>query len=390
MQEEQNAGVMQQQEAVKANWAALQELTQTEETETVQQNQETAPDQTADTVDNPDPQGLNTEKDDESQDSDKTEEEKKDVENKEDKTESDPEKKTDENQETEFQLTADDIKDVPETFEDGTFRALAHELGVDLTEESFDAFKESFVPKTELEKVKQATIENIYAELKNPETVVALKMMEMGIPEDQAFAPTKQIDGWLSLEDSNLVRLNLENTEGWTPELIDAKMEELAADPKKLALAAGEIRIGLNHERKNIVETRNHLLQQYESQKQQLSMQRVAEEKAQFKNALNNASQFFGHSLTKEAKDAIIAKYDKGLYDNELKKADAQVTAILYKEYGDKLRKLIQNKASEDAKVDTRKKLLNTPPVSGKAGNMVKPTNQHDNNWGAILEDFKG
>lgn len=394
MPENQNAAETAQQEAVKANWGALQEdFSEVVVQEQVQQKQD---EKVAD-VDNAeknDTQDIDSKTDEDQQkEGDKeVKDEKKEETKIDDQKKSD--EKTDENQdqaEQEDIFKAEDIKDVPKIYEDGTWRGTAKDLGVELEEESFEAFKNAFVPKAELEKVQQVTLDNIYASLKQPETAVALKLMEMGVPEESVFAPTKEIDGYLAMEDTALVRADLQGQEGWTPDLIDAKIEELVGDPKKLALYAGELRIGLNQQKKNIVETRTKLLQQYDQQKQNVILQQKQQEATQFNEALDKLQTFMGKPVSKEAKEAIKAKHNSGLYDDVVNNADSKVAAIMYKEYGEKLAKLIQNKASEEAKVDTRKKLLNVPPVTSGQGKRVdtNANNQNDTNWGALLEDFK-
>jgi hypothetical protein len=382
MQENQQAAATAQQDAVKANWSAIIE----DHSEVVVEqpkddvSQETAAEK--DNLNTETPQDIEPVKPEETKP--ETEAVKEEV--KEEKKEETVTAESVAN--TDLALTAEDIAGVPQLYEDGTFRALAKELGVELQEESFDAFKEQFVPKTQLEEVKNLTIDNIFSGLK-PETVAALKLMEQGIPEEQVFAPTRQIESYLALDDAALVRADLEATEGWTPELIDHKIESLIAD-NKIALAAGEIRIGLNQQKNQITQTRTQLLQQYEQQKQNAILQQRQQESAQFTNALNNVSEFMGVPLTKEAKDAILIKYNNGLYENDLNAAQSKVAAILHNEYGAKLAKHIQNKASEAAKLETTKKLLNVPPVSSQTGKRVETTqnNQNDSNWGALIEGF--
>jgi hypothetical protein len=392
MSNEQIAGGMPQgNEPVKADWAAISEdfseveispaqntenqTGQADITNTDNADGETAPDS-----------GLNNEENTENKEG---EQENAEEANTEANTEAAKEGGEEGQESVSLELTADDITDAPKQYEDGTFSALAAEFGVDLPEESFEAFKENFVPKTELSKVREMTVESILSTLK-PETAAALKLIEQGIPEEQVFAPTREIDSYLSLEDAELVRKDLELTEGWTQELIDAKIEELVENPKKLQLAASEIRIALSHQRKDIIETRNIALQTYEQKRQEAALAAKQQEFNQIKEALNNVSEFMGVPVSKEAKDVIIAKYANGMYDDVVSKADSKVAAIMYKQFGEKLTKLIQSKAAEKAKLETTKKLLNVPPVSGKAGQKVMPAVQTDSNWGAILEDFKG
>ncbi|CAK0770532.1 hypothetical protein CCP3SC1AL1_510005 [Gammaproteobacteria bacterium] len=285
-----------------------------------------------------------------------------------------------------IEFKVEDIANVPQDYENGTFRALAKELGGEITEESFEAFKDNFVPRSELEKVQQLTMDNIYDSLK-PETATALKLLEQGWSEEQVFAPTREIDGYLGLGDAEIVRKNFEAMGDLTEEIIDNKMESLIEDPNKLKLEADEIRILLNREKKQIIENRNNTIQQFEQQRGSVALKQKEMERTQVTDALNKASAFLGVPLSTELKQALIKKYNNGLYDNDLNVATAKAEFILQKELGDKFAQHIRNKASADAKKKETSKLLNVPPVISSAGKKVDTTKQpNDNPWGALEE----
>ena len=285
-----------------------------------------------------------------------------------------------------IEFKVEDIADVPQDYENGTFRALAKELGGEITEESFEAFKDNFVPRSELEKVQQLTMDSIYDALK-PETATALKLLEQGWSEEQVFAPTREIDGYLGLGDAEIVRKNFEAMGDLTEDIIDNKMESLIEDPSKLKLEADEIRILLNREKKQIIENRNNTIQQFEQQRGSVALKQKEMERTQVTDALNKASAFLGVPLSTELKQALIKKYNNGLYDNDLNVATAKAEFILQKELGDKFAQHIRNKASADAKKKETSKLLNVPPVISSAGKKVDTTKQpNDNPWGALEE----
>lgn len=396
MPDQESASVTQQQDAVKANWGAVIEDYGEVKVETQQQSQEKDP-QKIDNEQGTEILDTKTEENKEEVKEEKKEEVKAEETKEEAKAETEEKKDEAKTENIETLLSAEDIKDIPKQFEEGSWGELGKDLGLEVKEDSHEAFvqsiKENFVPKAEYEKALSTKLEDIYANLK-PETAVALKLMEMGVSQEEVFERGKEIDSYLSLSAEELIRadLNLRRGEGWTDELIDAKMEELAKNPKELALREGELRIILNNQKKALIEERNSLLQQYEQQRQEVSVRQKQQEVAQFNQALDKFDTFMGQPVTKAIKDAIRAKYNSGSYSDVVSKADSQIAAIMYKEYGDKLAKLLQNKAAEEAKFETAKKLLNVPPVKGgNAGQKVEITaeNQKDNNWGAILEDFK-
>lgn len=400
MPNNENAAETAQQQAVKADWGALTE----DFSEVVVQEEvleDNAQKQSEDTaLDQEKQEEINLENKEEGQN--KEEEDAKAKEAEASKEEGDEKEnineEKNENSQDNSLFTVDDLKDVPKVYEDGTWKGLAKDLfNAELQDESFEAVqqyvKENYVPKSELEKAQQISLDSIYAALK-PETATALKLMEMGVSEAEVFESTKRIDNYLKLDDAAIVRADLELTEGWAdkPELIDARIEELSADPKKLNLQAEMIRINLNNQKKEIVQERQSLLQEYEQSKQNAVLQKKQQEVAQFNEALDKFETFMGQPVSKEVKNALRLKYNNGGYSDIVNNPLSQINAIMYKEYGDKIAKHLQNKASEDAKLKTTKKLLNVPPVTGGAGNRVETSaeNQSDNNWGALKEDFSG
>lgn len=280
--------------------------------------------------------------------------------------------------------------------EDGTWLKVAKEDGLTITEDTYEAFIKAKVAPYEkqIEDLKVNNKIDYFASLK-PETAANFQLLEMGIPEEQIFAPTKQIESYLSLTPSELVRLDYETRmkqgEAWTSELIDAKMEELAANPTKLQLADAELRISLTSQKEAIIQERTQLVQQYKEQKEQATLRQAQEEKVQFTTALNTVSKFMDVPLSPEVKQAIITKYNQGLYDNDFKSANAKVEHILYKELANRVVKELRNTAYEKGRDEKAKKLLAIPPVTNSnVGARVLPINQDTNNPFAAMEKAFG
>lgn len=275
----------------------------------------------------------------------------------------------------ELVLTVDDIKDAPKTYADKSFQKFAYDvMAVDVAEDSLEAvqkaFQEKYVSIDKLKEVETAGKERFYSSLK-PETATAFELIELGVPEELAFNPTKEIDGYLKLEDAVLVRAVLENQQGWTEDMVDIEMEELSSNPSRLVAKANIARANLNAERNEILNERSQLVQKYTQQKQQVALQQKTEAETRFKEALTNESTFMGLPLSKEIKDAIIAKRARGAYDNVLSDARAQALAILQVEFGDKFTKTALSKAKEEGKADIVKKLAEIPSKKSGGGSVV-------------------
>lgn len=272
------------------------------------------------------------------------------------------------------------IKDVSEKYEEGSYQKIAYDvLGVDLTENSLDAlkntFKDSYVPKTEVDKIASANKEKYFSTL-DPKVAAALELKDLGVPDEYLLNPTQMHDQLLGLDDASLVREALAGQQGWDEAMVDAEMEELSASPEKLSHKAKVARINLSNERQEILNTQSQLVQKYTEQKQQAIVQQKTEADNRFKEALNNESAFLGVPLSKEVKASIEAKYSKGLYDSALSDAQAKVRAILQLEYGDKFSKVALSKAKEEGKAEIVSKLSDAPSLKSGGGAIVNVPNQ--------------
>jgi hypothetical protein len=285
----------------------------------------------------------------------------------------------------EFKVTLEDISGVPQKHPDGSYKHIAQQMGVEIEEESLDSFKSKFIPKEEAEKSAKLSKQELYSSLP-PDIATAFQLKELGIPDDLILEPTKEIDGYLKLDDAQLVRANLAATEGWTEDMINTEMESL--DEDKLSHEAKKLRLELNQQKKNIITTKENLVQQYTAEREQVALKLKEQEKTQFKEAMDKVSTFFGVTIPKEVKDALVTKYNNGLYDKDLTAAEMKANFILIKELGDKLTKHVRNKVSADVKKEATDKLLNIPPVKPGGGGKQE-TKEVLDNWGPIDDDFK-
>jgi hypothetical protein len=375
MSETTQATVTEQPSAVSANWDALKDIDVVVETTTVKeesnpQNTDVQPDAKVEDV------KTETEpKAEEPKEAEKAEETKE-------------ESKEEEPKAPSFELKAEDIKDVPQTYEEGDWRAVAQDLGVSIKENSWEefqnTFKEQFVPKSEFEKVEKLSREKILSEF-SPEVAAAIELANLGVPQDLIFEPTKQIDGWLALDSSALVREDLK-ARGYSDDVIDAKIEKLIEDDK-LERDASLIREELKIAREQTLQQRTQIVQQKTEEKQRVQQQLKEQEFTQLTKALDNKQEFMGTQLSKEVKEAILKKAQTGAYDSVLSDPSFKVEAILYKEYGQKMTEYIKTKAFSEGKLTEVKKLSNIPPVESKTAGGVEQPKSSDN-WAALKGAF--
>lgn len=273
--------------------------------------------------------------------------------------------------------------------EDGSWMAVAKAAGVEIKEDSFDSLKEAIIAPfvKQIEDTKALTIENLFSTMK-PETVAAFKLLEMGIPEQQLFHPTQQIDEYLKLGDSELVRADKEAL-GWKPEMVEAELE-LLAEKKLLGHEAEKLRLMLNGSKENILKQRESYIQQYEGKKQEAILHQKEHEKEHFTKAMNTVSTFMGAPIPADVKEAIIKKYANGAYDNELNTPASKVEYILQKELGQKVLKTLVNTAEQKGRDTVRTKLLAIPPVTGNNAGQTQTQVKSDDPWAALEKMVAG
>lgn len=287
---------------------------------------------------------------------------------------------------SEIKITVADIENAPVKHAEGSYKALAQQLGHEIEEESIDSFKTKFIAKHEAEKLAKVTKETFFSTLK-PEVAAALELKELGIPDELLLEPTKEIDGYLSLDAAELVRADKAATQGWTQEMIDTEIESLI-ESGKLDHEASKIRIELNLQKTNILAHKAELVKKYTEQNQNAILQQKEAERTQTITAFDKVQEFMGVKIPREVKEVLARKYANGAYDKDLMSPESKVDFILKMEYGPKITKYLQTKVAEKVKKENTDKLLNIPPVKEGGGGVVQTNNQTDN-WGPIDEDFK-
>lgn len=289
-----------------------------------------------------------------------------------------------------IEFKAEDIDGAIEP-EDGTWAAAAVAKGIkiekDYKDYSFDDFEKDLIAPyvKQIEETKSLTVESLFTQMK-PETVAALKLMEMGVPEDKLFQPTKDIENYLAMDAAQLVRADKELL-GWEKETIDVELELLGSkqvgNKTLLEHEADKLRKLLGDAKEQILNERQTYIQQYESKKEQAILAQKEQEKTQFKKAMDTVSTFMGIPVSAEVKEAIIRKSNTGAYEN-LITPESKAEFILYKELGQKVLKARLNTASEKGRDEIRTKLAAIPPVTNN--NAGAAVNQQASNdpWAAV------
>lgn len=374
-------------DASQSNWDALLDI----ETEVLGTEKEAA--KPADETDENQENGTETKTDAK----DDTKKEEKTDENQEQGKEGENKEESAEEEKPLIEFKAEDVNNaVSETEpEDGTWLAVAKASGLEIQDDSFEAYQSAVEAKynAQIEQVKAQTEDTILAKY-SPEARMTIELLNSGLSLEEVYAPTQMIKELKSLDDAALVRKNLEETRDaqgnpvYDSDFIDKEIETLIEKGnidheakrirKKLELIEQEIQ--LEHSQK---------LKQFQEKKAQIAEQTKHQSVAQFTNALNTVSEFMGGKLSDEAKQAIVKKQQAGLYDNLLNDPKKLAEFVLYNEFGQKAIKNLENTAYQRGREEKTKKLVNVPPVN-QTGASRTITNQPTNNWDAIKEGFGG
>jgi hypothetical protein len=283
------------------------------------------------------------------------------------------------------ELSLDEEKDAPAVYPPNSLRDIAQKLGVEIKDETPDAFKEVFITKEEAAKQAQISKEELFAQLK-PETAAALELIELGVPDHLINNPTKEIDEYLRLDNAELLRAELSTYPNWTEDMVNKEIED-QIESGKIDHSTAKIRAELTTQKQALELQQTDILQKYREQNAQASQRQKELERTETIKALNNVSEIAGVKIPQKIKDNLIIKYNNGLYDKELSTAQSNAEYIVKKELEAAAIKQVLNKALEKVKSEATNKLLNIPPVKPNGGGTQIANEQHDN-WSQLDKDF--
>lgn len=302
-------------------------------------------------------------------------------------------KKEGEEEKIEIELKPEDIEGYKPKAEDGTWKAAGELVGVEVTEESEEGFKAAIEAKYKplIEEAKKYSLEQEYAKLK-PETVTALKLIEMGVPEEMAFNPTAEHEQLLKLDDASLVRKDLEGLDGWDEERVNLEMEALSENPARLKHEALKLREFLKRNANEILATREAKLQEYTQNREKAAIQQKEQHLGQVKEALMAQESFLNAKIHPDSKSEIFQKYSRGDYGDIFKDGKSVAEYLLFKAYGPKILEETRKSSYAKGYEEQAKKLHNIPIKPGEVSKVVKEkiasNNQGNEGIKALSGDF--
>lgn len=257
--------------------------------------------------------------------------------------------------------------------EEGSWLAVAKAKGLEITEDSVEAYDEAIIkPYVEkLEAIQTKKVEEYLTDV-DPKIRMQIELNKAGLSFEEINAPLENIAKFLSLDDTALYREDLlARYSKAAPEWIDAEVEK-AVESGQVSHEATRIRLELDAVKAGIDEERNQIIEKYKANKDNFLTSQRNEEVASVTKAMNDMSSLMGKTIPEDIRKQLGVNYSKGEYDQLLKDPQAIAEFIAYKKLGQQITKNIETESFNKGKLEQAKKLHNTPPVTtGGAGSQL-------------------
>jgi hypothetical protein len=259
--------------------------------------------------------------------------------------------------------------------EDGSWAYIAKLDGLELKEDTLEAYKEAITAPYEekLREVESLTTEKLISKFEDPNVKMVFQLAEAGLTFDEIVAPFTKINEFKAMPALDLVRKNLELTHtDWTPDMIDTEMEILTAVDGRLEHEHKKIIVELDNIQREEQHRREDIVNNYKVNSEKYAIQERTQKLESTSKALNNMSEFMGSPLTSEVKNGLTERMNNGKYDQMFDDPTKRAEFIAYIELGQKAQKNLEAKSYAKGRLEITKKLHNTPPLtSGGAGKSV-------------------
>lgn len=256
--------------------------------------------------------------------------------------------------------------------EEGSWIAYAKEQGLDITEDTPEAYIAAKIQPLEqkIEEVKSQRLEELLHDV-DPEIRMEIELNKSGLSLQDIKAPLENIARYKAMSDVELYRedLTLRYTNA-TQEWIDADVEK-AVESGQIAHDAVRLRLDLDNLESEIKQSRQQIVEKYRENNAKFLESKRSSEIESVTKALNEIPSFMGAVIAPESKQIMARKYSEGKYDQILNDPNKRAEFIMYHELGKKAYEAAIAKSEAKGKLSVTKHLSNIPPVenlgSGKS-----------------------
>ena len=256
--------------------------------------------------------------------------------------------------------------------EEGSWIAYAKSEGLDITEDTPEAYIAAKIQplEQEIEKVKNQRLEELLHDV-DPEIRMEIELNKSGLSLQDIKAPLENIARYKAMSDVELYREDLTlRYPNATQEWIDADVEK-AVENGQIAHDAVRLRLDLDNLEAQIKQDRQQIVEKYRENNAKFLESKRSSEIESVTKALNEIPSFMGAVIAPESKQIMARKYSEGKHDQILNDPNKRAEFIMYHELGKKAYEAAIAKSEAKGKLSVTKHLSNVPPVedlgSGKS-----------------------
>ncbi len=271
---------------------------------------------------------------------------------------------------------------------DQSWVTLAKTRGVELTEDSFEAYdkaiNEDFKKKevTIKESAKLEAKTELLAE-KPAEVMAIIEGIEAGFTIDELLEPKRNIEKLEALSDAELIAED-RRLLGWSQELIDKEIAHLT-EKETLDITAQPLRDMLKANKDTLAQKQVEQLATLKLSKATAEKQVRQKESDEIKNTIVAMKQYMGVPITDSVVNHVKQSWDKGEYHEAFKDPKVIAEFLMYKEFGPQGLKALENRAYQRGRDEKAMKLHNIPPVQQVgAKSTTQGSVKAEGNFGAL------
>jgi hypothetical protein len=258
---------------------------------------------------------------------------------------------------------------------------VAEEIGIEVEEDSIEALKVGF--EKELQEAYEEGIalgEEKLAKLPE-EAREILEYVANGGTIETFIEPFKQIDSLLAMENIDLVEFDLQNTPGWTEEMVATELNKMVENDE-IDHNASKLRAILNNQKE--ITKKELLTEQAEKAalKERTESQKRETEINDIKNVLGETKEFLDVPIKDKHREYLLNEFKKGNFEKVTNNPKEQVEFMLWKAFGKPgIQKLKQN-SFEEGQAKLREVLHKVPTTQketpGRRSNTIAQNEESD------------
>lgn len=276
---------------------------------------------------------------------------------------------------------------------DQSWKALAKVRGIEIPEDSFEAYDKGLNEAFSVEKAAiAAAAKKEGYDLKFDEfpvdAVMIIEGVKSGKTVEQILAPIKELEKLEVLSNAELIAEDL-RLQGWEQEAIDKHIADLT-EKDRIIVEAQPLRVFIKNQKEIIAKEQAENYAQMQQAREVREANARIKESEEIKSALVSMGKFMDVPITDKVVDHIQKKWNAGEYHEAFKDPKVISEFLIYKEFGEQGVKNLRNREYQRGRDEKTKKLHNIPVIdTGGTGAVAKKGNavKAEGNFAALPEN---